>query len=125
MDFIPSFSTLALLIPPIILVIVWFLLLLIQPVCVVIDCIISSLPLTRKLIWLALMFLSLGIATTFYPYMVSESRFLRWVTIITYLPFLVLAGIYVFLFLQYPEVRESMSEVFRYFSDLVLRKNSP
>lgn len=115
MELIPSFSTIALVVPLIVILILWIVLLMIQPICVVIDCIFSRLPITRKLIWLALMFLSLGLATTFYPYMVSESRFLRWVTIITYLPFFLLIGIYTFLFIQFPEVRQAMSDFLEYF----------
>jgi hypothetical protein len=112
MDLAPSFASLAIVIPLIILIAVWILLLMIQPIFVVIDCIISKLTLTRKIIWLAVMFFSLGLATTFYPYMVSESRFLRWITILSYFPLILLLIIYIFMYLQYPEVRELMTYYF-------------
>ena len=114
MDLVPSSASLAIVIPMIILIAIWILLLMIQPIFVVFDCIISKLSITRKVIWVAVMFFSLGLATTFYPYMVSESRFLRWITIISYLPLILLLIVYIFMYFQYPEVCELMNYYFDY-----------
>jgi hypothetical protein len=125
MDWMPSSTTLTLIVPLIILLAIWILLLMVQPIFVVIDCAISKLSITRKIIWLALMFFSLGIATTFYPYLVSESVFLRWITLISYAPLILLVIIYIFLYIQYPEVRDFMNQYFDFVSSWFLGEKNP
>lgn len=113
LEYLPSASALALILPLIVLGAIWFGLLILQPFCVAIDCVLSKqLPLHKKALWIVAMVISLGLATTIYPYLVAETRFLRIVTTITYLPFLILIAVYIYFYWQYPEVRELVNTQF-------------
>jgi hypothetical protein len=87
-----------------VLLVLWVLLLLLQPVFMLIDCVFSGLPLSKKIFWVVFFFLSLGLAATVYPYLVSESRFLRIVTLLSYAPFIIILIATIIVIALHPEV---------------------
>lgn len=92
--------------PLILLLLVWFILGMAQPICVFIDCLDSDLGWKKKLFWLSAMIFSLGLASFIYPWLNPTGRIMRVADRVMLSPLVVLLGIYLTLYCFHDGVRD-------------------
>ena len=92
-------------VPLILLVAVWIVLGMAQPLCVMADCLTVEMSWQKRTFWILALIFSLGLASMIYPWFNTSGRVLKVADRVMLSPLILLLGIYLVLYIFHSGVR--------------------